>query len=133
MKPTILSIEDNPDNRVLLSRVFRLFCPESYDLIEAGNGTEGLTIAESRAVDLILLDINLPDMDGYEVARRLRSSTKHELAHIPIIAITAEAVKSDAKKCLEAGFDAYISKPINIQELWKTVQTLVPQDKIVIK
>jgi len=62
----------------------------------------------------------------YEVARRLRSSTKHELAHIPIIAITAEAMKSDTKKCLEAGFDAYISKPINIQELWKTVQTLVP-------
>ena len=126
MKPTILSIEDNPDNRVLLSRVFRLFWPESYNLMEAGNGTDGLTIAESRAVDLILLDIHLPDMDGYEVARRLRSSTKHELARIPIIAITAEAMKSDAKKCLEAGFDAYISKPINIQELWKTVQTLVP-------
>jgi CheY-like chemotaxis protein len=126
MKPTILSIEDNPDNRVLLSRVFRLFWPESYCLMEAGNGMEGLIIAESRAVDLILLDINLPDMDGYEVARRLRSSTKHELAHIPIIAITAEAMKSDAKKCLEAGCDAYISKPINIQELWKTVQTLVP-------
>ena len=126
MKPTILSIEDNPDNRVLLSRVFRLFWPESYDLMEAGNGTEGLTIAESRAVDLILLDINLPDMDGYEVARRLRSSTKHELAHIPIIAITAEAMKSDTKRCLDAGFDAYISKPINIEELWKTVETLVP-------
>jgi two-component system, cell cycle response regulator DivK len=126
MKPTILSIEDNPDNRVLLSRVFRLFWPESYCLMEAENGTEGITIAESRAVDLILLDINLPDMDGYEVARRLRSSTKHELAHIPIIAITAEAMKSDAEKCLEAGCDAYISKPINIQELWKTVETLVP-------
>ena len=126
MKPTILSIEDNPDNRVLLSRVFRLFWPESYYLMEAENGTDGLTIAENRAVDLILLDINLPDMDGYEVARRLRSSTKHELAHIPIIAITAEAMKSDAKKCLEAGCDAYISKPINIQELWKTVETLVP-------
>jgi CheY-like chemotaxis protein len=126
MKPTILSVEDNPDNRVLLSRVFRLFWPESYCLMEAENGMEGITIAESRAVDLILLDINLPDMDGYEVARRLRSSTKHELAHIPIIAITAEAMKSDAEKCLEAGFDAYICKPINIQELWKTVETLVP-------
>ena len=126
MKHTILSIEDNPDNRVLLSRVFRLCWPESYSLMEAENGTEGITIAESRAVDLILLDINLPDMDGYEVARRLRSSTKHELAHIPIIAITAEAMKSDAEKCLEAGCDAYISKPINIQQLWKTVETLVP-------
>src|ERR1700690_1542065 len=110
---------------MLLNRVFRLFLPESYYLVEASNGMEGLTIAESRAVDLILLDINLPDVDGYEVARRLRSSAKPELAHIPIIAITADAMKSDAKKCLEAGFDAYISKPIDIQELWEKAEILV--------
>ena len=125
MNPTVLCIEDNADNRMLLSRVFQLFRPESYDLMEARNGTEGLSIAESRAVDLILLDINLPDMDGYEVARRLRSSAKPELAHIPIIAITADAMTSDAKKCLEAGCDAYISKPIDIQELWEKAEILV--------
>ncbi|MFZ1039766.1 MAG: response regulator [Anaerolineales bacterium] len=125
MKLTILCIEDNPDNRMLLNRVCRLFFPESYCLMEAKNGMEGLAIAESQAVDLILLDINLPDIDGYEVARRLRSGTKPEFARIPIIAITADAMTSDVKKCLEAGCDAYISKPIDIQELWKTVETLV--------
>ena len=133
MKLTILCIEDNPDNRMLLNRVFRLFLPESYYLVEAKNGMEGLTIAESRAVDLILLDINLPDIDGYEVARRLRSSAKPELAHVPIIAITADAMTSDAKKCLDAGCDAYISKPIDIQELWETVETLVSRNRIVIE
>ena len=124
MKPTtILCIEDNADNMMLLSRVFR---SESYCMVEARNGMQGLEIAESQEVDLILLDINLPDIDGYEVARRLRSSTKVELAHIPIIAVTANAMKVDAERCLDAGCDLYISKPIDIQELWETVEALVP-------
>jgi len=63
----------------------------------------------------------------------LRSSAKPELAHIPIIAITADAMTSDAKKCLDAGCDAYISKPIDIQELWETVETLVSRNRIVIE
>ena len=123
MKPTILCIEDNADNMMLLSRVLR---PESYYMVEARNGMQGLKIAESQKVDLILLDINLPDIDGYEVARRLRSSTKSELTHVPIVAITANAMKADANKCLDAGCDLYISKPIDIQELWETVETLAP-------
>jgi two-component system, cell cycle response regulator DivK len=124
MKPTtILCIEDNADNMMLLSRVFR---SGSYCMVEARNGTQGLKIAESQEIDLILLDINLPDIDGYEVARRLRSSTKAELAHIPIIAVTANAMKADAERCLDAGCDLYISKPIDIQELWETVEALVP-------
>ena len=124
MKPTtILCIEDNADNMMLLSRVFR---SESYSMVEARNGMQGVEIAESQEVDLILLDINLPDIDGYEVARRLRSSTKAELAHIPIIAVTANAMKADAERCLDAGCDLYISKPIDIQELWETVEALVP-------
>lgn len=123
MKPAILCIEDNPDNRMLIRRVLR---PENYYLMEAENGLQGLSIAESRKVDLILLDINLPDIDGYEVARRLRSSAKSKLARVPIIAITANAMKADADKCLDAGCDVYMSKPIDIQELWDTVETLVP-------
>jgi two-component system cell cycle response regulator DivK len=77
-------------------------------------------------VDLILLDINLPDIDGYEVARRLRRSAKSSLLHIPIIAITANALKGDAEKALEAGCDVYMSKPINIRELWARVEAFVP-------
>ena len=89
-------------------------------------GIDGVATAESEPVDLILLDINLPDIDGYEVARRLRSSTKHELARVPIIAVTANALKGDAEKALEAGCDVYMSKPINIRELWARVEAFVP-------
>jgi len=72
------------------------------------------------------LDINLPDIDGHEVARRLRSSTKRELTRIPIIAVTANALKGDAQKALDAGCDVYMSKPINIRELWARVAAFVP-------
>jgi len=122
MKPTILCIEDNPDNMMLISRIFR---PDSYSLVEARNGMQGLEIAESREVDLILLDINLPDIDGYEVARRLRSSAKPDLGRVPIIAITANALRDDANKCLNAGCNVYMSKPIDIQELVDTVEALL--------
>ena len=77
-------------------------------------------------MSLILLDINLPDIDGYEVARRLRASAKRELSSVPIIAITANALKGDAEKALEAGCDVYMSKPINIRELWARVEAFVP-------
>ncbi len=77
-------------------------------------------------MDLILLDINLPDIDGYEVARRLRNSTKAALLRTPIIAITANALKGDAEKALDAGCDVYMSKPINIRELWARVEAFVP-------
>jgi len=123
MKPTILCIEDNPDNMMLISRIFR---PDGYFLVEAKNGMQGLEIAESRDVDLILLDINLPDIDGYEVARRLRSSAKSELGRVPIVAITANALRDDANKCLNAGCNVYMSKPIDIQELMDTVEALLP-------
>jgi CheY-like chemotaxis protein len=75
---------------------------------------------------LILLDINLPDIDGYEVARRLRSSGDNKLIYTPIIAITANALKGDAEKALAAGCDVYMSKPINIRELWARVEAFLP-------
>ena len=83
-------------------------------------------MAEGNMIDLILLDINLPDIDGYEVARRLRKSSKSGLAYIPIIAVTANALKGDAERALEAGCDVYMSKPINIRELWARVEAYVP-------
>ena len=87
---------------------------------------DGVDVAENEQVDLILLDINLPDIDGYEVARRLRSSSKNALASTPIIAVTANAVKGDAERALEAGCDVCMSKPINIRELWARVEAFVP-------
>src|SRR5215475_6909544 len=110
MKPTVLYIEDHPDNMTLVRRILE---SESYTLIEASTGFQGILIAESQDLDVILLDVNLPDIDGYEVARRLRASTKTTLAHIPIIAVTANAMKGDAQRALSAGCDMYISKPIN--------------------
>jgi CheY-like chemotaxis protein len=122
MKPNILCIEDHPDNMMLIRRLFR---PDSYNLIEAKTGVHGLSIAESQQIDLILLDINLPDIDGYEIARRLRSSTKTALAQLPIIAVTANAMKGDAQKAIEAGCDKYMSKPIDIVELMEIVKSFV--------
>src|SRR5215510_3480652 len=121
MTPTVLYIEDHPDNMTLVRRILQ---SESYTLIEAQTGFQGLFIAENQDIDLILLDVNLPDIDGYEVARRLRASPKSALAKIPIIAVTANAMKGDAQKALDAGCDFYISKPINIQELIEKVKNL---------
>jgi CheY-like chemotaxis protein len=114
----VLYIEDNPDNMMLVQRALEA---RGYRLLKAANGLTGVEIAEQEEVDLILLDIN-----GYEVARRLRKSAKHILAHTPIIAITANALKGDAEKALDAGCDVYMSKPINIRELWARVEAFVP-------
>jgi two-component system cell cycle response regulator DivK len=123
MAKNILYIEDNPDNMLLVKRVLQA---RGYCLLEAKDGMEGLSVAASQNVDLILLDINLPDVDGYEIARRLRSSGKPELTYVPIIAITANALKGDAEKALQAGCDVYMSKPINIRELWARVEGFLP-------
>ncbi len=118
----ILYIEDNPDNMILVKRVMEA---QGYTLFQAMNGLDGIAVAEKEAIDLILLDINLPDVDGYEVARRLRGSAIPRLAYVPIIAITANALKGDAEKALAAGCDVYMSKPINIHELRARVEGFV--------
>jgi CheY-like chemotaxis protein len=118
----VLYIEDNPDNMTLVRRVMEA---SGYTLFGAATGLEGLQVATREQIDLILLDINLPDIDGYEVARRLRRDTKPYLAHIPIIAITANALKGDAENALDSGCDVYMSKPINIHELRARVQGFI--------
>jgi two-component system, cell cycle response regulator DivK len=123
MGKNVLYIEDNPDNMMLVQRALEA---RGYKLLKAMNGLDGVATAEREEVELILLDINLPDIDGYEVARRLRTNAKHKLAYIPIIAITANALKGDAEKALAAGCDVYMSKPINIRELWARVEAYVP-------
>jgi len=123
MTHNILYIEDNPDNMMLVQRALEA---RGYTLLKAVKGMDGIVTAEREQVDLILLDINLPDIDGYEVAQRLRSSAKYELSRIPIIAITANALKGDAQKALDAGCDVYMAKPINIRELWARVEAFVP-------
>ena len=123
MGNNILYVEDNPDNMLLVQRALE---SRGYKLLKAENGEKGVAAAKAEDVDLILLDINLPDIDGYEVARRIRASAKHALAYVPIIAVTANALKGDAEKALAAGCDVYMSKPINIRELWARVEAFVP-------
>lgn len=123
MTNNILYIEDNPDNMMLVQRALE---SRGYRLLKAVNGLSGVEVAQREEVDLILLDINLPDIDGYEVAHRIRHSPKPSLLHIPIIAVTANALKGDAEKALEAGCDVYMSKPINIRELWARVEAFIP-------
>jgi two-component system cell cycle response regulator DivK len=120
MGKNILCIEDNPDNMLLLRRVLE---SSGYCLFLAKNGFDGIAMAEKEAVDLILLDINLPDIDGYEVTQRLRNSQKQALASIPIIVISANALKGDAQKALSAGCDLYMTKPIDIHELTDRVKS----------
>ena len=124
MGSNILYIEDNPDNMMLVKRALEA---RGYKLLSAMNGIDGVSVAENEDVDLILLDINLPDIDGYEVARRIRGSNrKHALTYVPIIAVTAQALKGDAERALAAGCDVYMSKPINIRELWARVEAFIP-------
>jgi len=121
MSPKVLCIEDNPDNMLLAQRAIQAL---GYTFIPALNGQSGLDIAARELPDVILLDINLPDIDGYAVAAKLRASQDQALATTPIIAITANALRGDAEKVLAAGCDIYMSKPINIQELMTRVQTI---------
>jgi CheY-like chemotaxis protein len=123
MGQTVLYIEDNQDNMLLVKRALE---SRGYHMLMAMKGLDGVVIAEKGNVDLILLDINLPDIDGYEVARRIRKSSNHVLAYVPIIAITANALKGDAENALSAGCDVYMSKPINIRELWARVEGFLP-------
>src|SRR6185503_3987424 len=126
MTPTVLYIEDHPDNMTLVRRILQ---SESYTLIEARTGFQGIFFAENQDIDMILLDVNMPDIDGYEVARRLRKSKKTALAHIPIVAVTANAMKGDDQKALDAGMDLYMTKPINIQALLETVEGLINKER----
>ncbi len=125
MKPNILCIEDHPDNMMLMRRLFQ---PDRYNLIEARSGVQGLSVTESQELDLILLDINLPDIAGFDIARRIRASTNNALAGIPIIAVSANAMKGDAQKAIGAGCNMYITKPINIVELMETVDSFIGKE-----
>ena len=111
-KARVLYIEDNIDNMTLVKRVLEI---EGYEVISAKTGEEGLTKAFSNNPDIIITDINLPDIDGYEITDKLKND--QETSHIPVIAMTANVMKKDRENVFQAGCDGYISKPIDIDEL----------------
>lgn len=112
----ILYVEDNPQNMRLVRKMLSI---GGHDMLEALNGKTGIETAEAEIPDLILMDINLPDIDGMEVARYLKSNPR--LAHIPIIALTANAMFGDRERFLAAGCDGYLAKPISKNELLNTI------------
>lgn len=110
--PTVLYIEDDLANRTLVRRVLEA---ADYNVLEAKDGRQGLEIAGAERPDLILVDISMPDMDGYEVTARLRRMD--EVCRVPIIALTANVMRGDRERALEAGCSGYIQKPLDIDKL----------------
>ena len=120
LEKKLLIVEDNQDSRELVIKILR---NRNYQIIEAVDGEDGLEKAIAEQPDIILLDISLPKMGGYEVAKNLR--LREEFKHTTIIALTAHAMKGDEEKALQAGFTGYISKPINVRELPKQIEYYV--------
>ena len=114
---TILYVEDNADNRTLVKRILMA---EGYNLLEAVNATQALEILNNSRPDLILMDINMPDMDGYSLTAQIKSTPGLEV--IPIIALTANVMRGDRERSLEAGCDGYIQKPIDIDMLSEQIE-----------
>jgi two-component system cell cycle response regulator DivK len=112
MAATILHIEDNLENRVLIRRLLRA---EGYTLVEAENASDALEQLQSITPDLILMDINMPDVDGYTLTKQIKAIP--EFSTIPIVAITANVMKGDREKSLGAGCDGYIEKPIDVDRI----------------
>jgi two-component system cell cycle response regulator DivK len=108
----ILMIEDTEDNRQIVRDLMESV---GYDLIEAGDGAAGVAMAAAHKPDLILMDIQLPVMDGYEASRRIKAQP--DLMHIPIIAVTSYALSGDEAKTRAAGCDGYVAKPFSPREL----------------
>ena len=109
---TILYVEDNPDNRILIQRILMA---EGHKVVFAENAEQAMICANDDEPDLILMDINLPDVDGYTLTSEMRAHPK--LTKVPILALTANVMKGDRERSLEAGCDGYIQKPIDVDAL----------------
>ena len=117
MSKRVLVVEDTEDNRQIIRD---LLTSVGYELIEATNGEEGVAMAKAHRPDLILMDIQLPVLDGYEATRRIKANP--QLRHIPIIVVTSYALSGDDVKAFEAGCDAYVTKPFVPRELLAKVR-----------
>lgn len=112
MPKTVLAIEDNLSNMILISRVVEA---AGYDLLQAEDGTSALDLLAAEKPDLILLDINIPGVHGLELAARLKADGR--LSDVPLVATTANVLQGDRERCLAAGCDDYLPKPLDIREL----------------
>jgi CheY-like chemotaxis protein len=124
----ILLVEDNPVNRAL---AFRLLQRRGSFVAVAGDGREALAALEKQIFDLVLMDVQMPEMDGLEATAAIREREKRTGTHLPIIAMTAAAMKGDRERCLEAGMDGYISKPIRAEELFEVIESLLTAPEVI--
>jgi signal transduction histidine kinase/CheY-like chemotaxis protein/HPt (histidine-containing phosphotransfer) domain-containing protein len=124
----ILLVDDNAVNRSLAIRILER--NGGHDVVAAGSGREALAVLEAGpAFDVVLLDVQMPEMDGFEVTAAIRAEETGTGRHLPIIALTAHAMKRDRERCLEAGMDGYVAKPIQTRELFEAIDRLVPLEK----
>jgi two-component system, cell cycle response regulator DivK len=119
--PRILYVEDNEDNVYMLTR--RL-TRQGFEVLVAADGEQGVAMARSEHPDLILMDLNMPVLDGWEAARQLKGAPETEA--IPIIALSAHAMTGDRERALQAGCDDYDTKPVRIDSLMAKIRTLLP-------
>lgn len=120
----VLCVEDNSVNMLLVSRIVEA---EGHELMRAEDGSEALNILNGTVPDIILLDINLPGIDGLELARRFK--TDERLAPVPLIATTAQVLVGDRERCLEAGCDEYLPKPLDIRKLREVIRFYLKNDE----
>jgi two-component system cell cycle response regulator DivK len=125
MKKTILVVEDQEDNRRILRD---LLTNSGFEVVEAVTGTDGVSMVETHQPHLILMDIQLPGIDGYEATRRIKSNP--DFQNIPIIVVTSYALSGDDKKAFEAGCDAYVTKPFSPRDLLAKIREFLPQSTL---
>ena len=121
--PKILYVEDNEDNVYMLTRRLR---QHGYDVVVAGDGERGVAMAAAEAPDLILMDLGLPVLDGWEATRRLKGAP--ETKAIPVIALSAHAMDGDREKAVAAGCDDYDTKPVNLPRLLEKIRAALPKE-----
>jgi two-component system, cell cycle response regulator DivK len=122
-KGTILYVEDNSDNRKLVRRVLEV---EGYSVVEAKDALQALERLSTESIDLALMDINMPDMDGYTLTAKIKSMP--EYSSLPIVAVTANVMRGDRERSLEAGCDGYIQKPIDIDTLSQQIERFLTRN-----
>lgn len=116
----VMHVEDNPDNRMLVRRLLNAF---GYQVLEAENATQARALVQTVRPDLILMDINMPDVDGYTLTNELKMLPN--LIGVPIVAITANVMKGDRERTLSAGCDGYIEKPIDVDRFLEQVEQFI--------
>jgi two-component system cell cycle response regulator DivK len=112
----ILYVEDNFENKLFVRRVIESM---GHEMLEAETGLDSLVIAAEKIPDLILMDVNIPGMDGLETTAKMKQNPR--LSHIPVIALTANAMKGDKERCLAAGCDGYMQKPVGVSDLRREI------------